>query len=73
MTSTEFLALRNLQKERGASDYEAAQFLDFVNAGNSVFEAVFEMAMIEVADDCYRPEGAPTAETMMTTGQGTSR
>jgi hypothetical protein len=30
-----------------------------VNAGNSDFEAVFEMAMIEVADESYQPEGTP--------------
>ena len=73
MDSTEFLAIRMLQKERAASDYEVAQFLDQVNAGNSVFEAVFEMAMIEAADDSCQPEGAPTAEIMMTTGRGASR
>ena len=59
MNSVEFLAIRQLQKERGASDYEAAQFLDQVNVGDSVFEATFEMAMIEVADESYRPEGTP--------------
>ncbi len=59
MNSTEFLTLRKLQKERGATDYEMAQFLDAVNAGDSTFEAVFEMAMIEVADESYRPEGEP--------------
>ncbi len=59
MNSTEFLALRKLQKEGAATDYEVAQFLDQVNAGNSDFEAVFEMAMIEVNDDSYQPEGSP--------------
>ncbi len=59
MNSIEFLALRKIQKEGGATDYETAQFLDGVNAGNGVFEAVFEMAMIEVADDSYKPEGTP--------------
>lgn len=34
MTSTEFLALRKLQKEGAATDYKVAQFLDMVNAGN---------------------------------------
>ena len=62
MNSIEFLAIRKLQKERNATDYEAAQLLDQVEAGNSAFEAVFEMAMVEVADDSYRPEGAPAAE-----------
>ena len=42
-----------------ASDYEMEQFLDHVNAGNSEFEAVLEMAMIEVADDSFQPEGMP--------------
>ena len=59
MNSTEFLAIRKLQKERNATDYEVAQFLDQVNAGNGVFEAVFEMAMVEVADESYRPQGTP--------------
>ena len=59
MNTTEYLALRKLQKERGATDYEAAQFLDLVNAGNSESEAVFEMAMIEVADESYQPDGTP--------------
>ena len=59
MNSTEFLAIGKLQKERKATDYEAAQFLDQVNAGNSDFEAVLEMAMIAVADDSYQPEGTP--------------
>ncbi len=59
MNSTEFLALRKLQKERKATDYEAAQFLDQVNAGNNVFEATLEMAMIEVADESHQPDGTP--------------
>ncbi len=59
MNSTEFLAIRKLQKEGAATDCEMAQFLDLVDAGNSVFEAKFEMAMIEVADDSYQPEGTP--------------
>ena len=59
MNSTEFLALRKLQKEGAATDYEVAQFLDLVNAGNSDFEAVFEMAMIEINDDSYQPDGTP--------------
>ena len=59
MNSTEFLAIRKLQQERAATDYEVAQFLDHVTAGNSIFEATLEMAMIEVADESYRPEGAP--------------
>jgi len=59
MNSTEFLALRKLQKEGAATDYEVAQFLDQVNAGNSDFEAKLEMALIEVVDDSYRPEGTP--------------
>ena len=63
MNSTEFLALRKIQKEGAATDYEVAQFLDQVNAGNSVFEAKFEMAMIEVADESYRPDGTPASPT----------
>ena len=59
MNSTEFLAIRKMQKESAATDYEVAQFLDQVNAGNSVFEAELDMAMIEVADESYRPEGTP--------------
>ncbi len=59
MNSTEFLAIRKLQKEHTATDYEVAQFLDLVNAGNSDFEAKLEMALIEVVDDSYRPEGTP--------------
>ncbi len=59
MNSTEFLAIRKLQKEGAATDYEVAQFLDQVNAGNSDFEAKLEMALIEVVDDSYRPEGTP--------------
>ena len=59
MNSTEFLAIRKLQKEHKATDFEAAQFLDLVNAGNGDVEAVLEMAMIEVVDDSYRPEGTP--------------
>ncbi len=59
MNSTEFLAIRKLQKERKTTDYEAAQFLDLVNAGNGDFEAVFEIAMIEVSDESYQPEGTP--------------
>ena len=59
MNSTEFLAIRKLQKEGAATDYEVAQFLDQVDAGNSVFEATLEMAMIEVADASYQPEGTP--------------
>ena len=65
MNSTEFLAIRKLQKERDATDYEAAQFLDQVNAGDEAFEAVFEMALIEVADDSYRPEGTPAVATAL--------
>ncbi len=61
MYSTEFLALRKLQKEGAATDYEVAQFLDQVNAGNGTFEGAFEMAMIEVADDSYQPGGSPSA------------
>jgi len=57
MDSIEFLAIRKLQKERKATDYEVAQFLDQVNVGDSVFEAVFDIAMIGVADDSYQPEG----------------
>ncbi len=59
MNSTEFLAIRKLQKDGKATDYEAAQFLDQVNAGNGDLEAVFETAMIEVADESYQPEGTP--------------
>ncbi len=59
MNSIEFLALRKLQKEGAATDYEVAQFLDLVNAGNSDFEAKLEMAMIEVVDESYQPEGTP--------------
>ena len=59
MNSTEFLAIRKLQIERTATDHEVAQFLDQVNAGNSAFEAAFEQAMIEVADDSHQPEGTP--------------
>ena len=58
MNSIEFLAIRKLQGEREASDYDAAQFLDQVNAGTSDHEAALEMAMVEVADESYRPEGA---------------
>lgn len=57
MNSVEFLAIRKLQKERDVTDHEVAQFLDQVNASNSVFEATLEMAMIEVADESYRPQG----------------
>ena len=63
MDSTEFLAIRKLQKERGASDFEVAQFLDQVNAGDSTFEAVFEMEMIEVEDESYKPEGTPPSSS----------
>ena len=59
MNSTEFLAIRKLQKEHSATDYDVAQFLDQVNAGNSVFEATFDMAMIQVNDDSYQAEGTP--------------
>ena len=59
MNSIEFLALRKIQKEHEATDFEVAQFLDLVNAGNGDFEAVFEMAMIGVADESYRPDGTP--------------
>ena len=59
MNSIEFLAIRKIQKECAATDYEVAQFLDHVDAGNSDFEATLEMAMLEVADDSYRPEGTP--------------
>ncbi len=59
MNSIEFLALRKIQKEHKATDYEVAQFLGLVNAGNSDFEAKLEMAMIEVADDSYQPDGTP--------------
>ena len=59
MNSTEFLALRKIQKEGAATDYEVAQFLDLVNAGNSSFKAEPEMAMIEVADESYQPDGTP--------------
>ncbi len=59
MDSTGFLALRKLQKEGAATDYEVAQFLDLVNAGNSDFKQTFDMAMIEVADESYQPEGTP--------------
>ena len=61
MNSVEFLAVRKLQKEREATDFEVAQFLDQVNAGTSDHEAALEMAMIEVADESYRPEGATAA------------
>ena len=59
MNSIEFLAIRKIQKEHEATDYEVAQFLDQVNAGTRDFDAVLEMAMIEVADESYRPEGTP--------------
>lgn len=59
MNSTEYLALRKIQKEGAATDYEMAQFLDLVDAGNSDFEAKLEMAMIEVADDSYQADGTP--------------
>ncbi len=59
MNTVEFLALSKLQNERSATDFEVAQFLDLVNAGNSESEAVFEMAMIEVADESYQPDGTP--------------
>ena len=63
MNSTEFLAIRKLQNERKATDYEVAQFLDQVNAGDSVFEASLDLAMIEVADESYQPEGTPPLPT----------
>ncbi len=63
MNSIEFLAIRKLQKEGAATDYEMAKFLDQVNAGNSVFEPTLEMAMIEVADDSYEPEGTPPSRS----------
>ena len=59
MNSTEFLAIRKLQKEHKATDYEVEQFLDQVNADKGDFEATFEIAMIEVADESYKPEGTP--------------
>ena len=59
MISTEFLALRKIQKEVAATDFEVSQFLDQVNAGNSAFEARFELAMIDVNDDSYQPDGTP--------------
>ena len=59
MNSTEFLAIRKLQNESAATDYEVAQFLDLVNAGNSVFEARLEMALLEVGDESYQPDGTP--------------
>ena len=59
MDSTEFRAIRKLQKERGVSDYDVVQFLDLVNAGHSESNAVLELAMIEVADESYQPEGTP--------------
>ena len=63
MNSIDFLAIRKLQNERKATDYEVAQFLDQVNAGDSVFEASLDLAMIEVADESYQPEGAPPLPT----------
>ena len=45
---TKYLVLRKLQKERKATDDEMVEFLDQANAGNSVFEAVYDQAMIGV-------------------------
>lgn len=59
MNSIEFLAVRKLQTDNKATDYEMAQFLDQVNAVDGVFEATLEMAMIEVADESYQPPGTP--------------
>ena len=59
MNRIEFLAVRKLQKEHKATDYETALFLDEVNAGDRSQEAALEIAMVEVADDSYWPEGAP--------------
>ena len=63
MNTVEFLALRKIQNEVAATDFEVAQFLDLVNAGNSDFEARFELAMIEVADESYQPDGTPPLPT----------
>ncbi len=59
MNRIEFLALRKLQKENRATDYDMAQFLDQGNVGDSIQKADLEIAMVEVADDSYWPEGAP--------------
>ena len=59
MNSTEFLAIRNIQKGCKATDYEAAKFLDMVNAGHKESEAVLGLAMIEVANANYQPGGTP--------------
>ncbi len=71
MNSVEYLALRKLQKGRAATDYEVAQFLDLVNAGNSTFEATLEMAMIEVADESYQPDGTPPLPSWCASGVST--
>ncbi len=47
MNSTEFLAIRKLQKERGASDSQVAGFLDLLNAGDSLVEATWDLAVTE--------------------------
>ena len=59
MNSIEFLAIRKIQKEHEATDFEVARFLDLVNVGNGDFEAALEMAMIEVADESYQPDDTP--------------
>lgn len=71
MNTVEFLALRKLQLDHKASDYEIAQFLDQVNAGNSDFVATFEQTMIEVADESYEPDGTPTLPSWCRPGAST--
>jgi len=45
MNSTEFRAIRQLQKEQGVDDEGAAVFLDLVNAGHSESAALWDLAV----------------------------
>ena len=47
---TEYLVLRKLQKDHKATNQEMEEFLDQANAGNSVFEVVYDEAMKGVLD-----------------------
>ena len=71
MKTVEFLALRKLQLDHKASDHEIAQFLDLVSAGNSDSEAMLDLAMIEVADESYEPDGTPPLPSWCRSGAST--
>ena len=66
MNSNEYLAIRKIQAEAVATDCEMALFLDLADAGKRDFKAKLEMAMIEVNDDSYQPDGTPPLPTWCT-------